>query len=132
MPAPNPLGRAASLILDLGPPEFPTPLCVEIVASDAALTTTETKTLQERMDSERQGPLRRDELLDRNPPPTDGEVIWFTSTEARDAMAALSRLSIGARSDPVWPGLLLDLMMSPEARVPALPPGQPRKRLGDP
>ncbi|MGW1363060.1 hypothetical protein ACWCQP_37330 [Streptomyces chartreusis] len=95
---------------------------MEIVASDAALTTTETETLQGR---ERQGSLRRDELLDRNPPPSEGEVIWFTSTEVRDAMAALSRLGVGSQPEGVWPGLLLDLLMSPEARVPSLPPGQP-------
>lgn len=125
MPAPHLLGRAASLILDLGPQEFPTSLCVEIVASDAALTTTEAASLRERMDSGRRGPLRRDELLDRNPPPSDGEVIWFTSTEARHAMAALSRLSVGAQPEKNWPGLLLDLLMSPEARVPSLPLGRP-------
>jgi hypothetical protein len=125
MPSPNLLGRTASLALDLGPPEFPTALRVEIVACDAPLTATDLARLEGCKASGRRGAFRRDELLDSNPPPSEGEVLWYTGTEGTAALAALSRLSVSAQPNRLWPGFLLDLLTSPEALVPVLPSGKP-------
>ncbi|MGX1884766.1 hypothetical protein [Streptomyces sp. NPDC055287] len=125
MPAPNLLGRAVSLMLDIGPPEFPSRLCVEIVSTDRSLTVVEQEALHEGTASGWLGPRRRDELLTSNPQPSDGHVIGFRNTEPRDAMAAFCRLSVGSRPEREWPGFLLDLLMSPEARVPVISQGKP-------
>ncbi|MGW0844262.1 hypothetical protein ACWD26_29810 [Streptomyces sp. NPDC002787] len=108
--------RAASLIVDIGDPEFPFRRSVEISATDRRLTATEQATVQERMAPDELSTASLEQLAGGAPSPEGGTAAWYRGSNATGALAALCNYSVPSEGA----GFLLGFLTSPQVCVPLL------------
>jgi hypothetical protein len=116
MAAPEAFSRAASLVVDIGEPEFPFRRFVEVSTTDRRLSRTEQRSVEERMSVETLTDAAAEELAGTSPPPIGGPARWYRSGAARGALADLCRYTV----PPGGAGLLLGLLASSQVCVPLL------------
>ncbi|MFI1713085.1 hypothetical protein [Streptomyces litmocidini] len=108
--------RAASLIVDIGEPEFPFRLSVEISATDLRLTAMEQQTVQEHMAPEELSAAALEALAGGSPTPEGGAAAWYRGSNATGALAALCNYSVPSKEA----GFLLGFLTSSQVCVPLL------------